>query len=66
MFPRNQDLHFMQIVSIDDDLYEMSNYVFWENKKLISNFHLQKTLPIVWNIEKINKILSIGTVFREK
>ena len=38
----------------------------WKNKKNILNFHLQKILPGVWSIEKINEMPSIGTVSREK
>ena len=33
IFPRKQDLTFMQIVSIGDNLHEMSKPVFWEKKK---------------------------------
>ena len=32
-FPDKRILHFMQIVSNGDNLHEMSNPVFWENKK---------------------------------
>ena len=31
--PENKTWHFMQIVSSGDNLHEMSNPVFWENKK---------------------------------
>ena len=29
-FPENRSWYFMQIVSIGDNLHEMSNHVFWE------------------------------------
>ena len=31
-FPENRILHFMQIVSIGDNLHDMSNPVSWEKK----------------------------------
>ena len=37
IFPREQDSHFMQIVSIADNLHELSNPVTGENKKNITN-----------------------------
>ena len=39
-FPRKQDLTFLQIISIGDNLHEMSNPVSWENMKIISICHL--------------------------
>ena len=32
-FPENRVWHFMQVVSIGDNLHEMSQPVIWENKK---------------------------------
>ena len=36
IFPENKICHFMQIVSIGDNLHEMSNLVSWGKKKNIS------------------------------
>ena len=36
-FPENRIWHFMQIVSLGDNLHEISNPGFWENKKIIIN-----------------------------
>ena len=33
IFPENRLWHFMQIVSLGDNLHEMSEPVFWKNKK---------------------------------
>ena len=52
-FPENRIWHFMQIVSIGDNLHEMSNPVFWE-----------KWRQFAWNVKscflgKIRKVSSI-------
>ena len=44
-FPENRMRHFKQVVSNGDNLLEMSNPVFWKNKKNISICHLMKILP---------------------
>ena len=46
----------MQIVSIGDNLHEMSNPVFWENKKNISKCHLQKNLFRMLSIKESNSL----------
>ena len=48
--PENSFWHFMQIVSIGDNLHEISNPVSRENKKDISKCCLLKILPIVLSI----------------
>ena len=40
----------MQIVSLGDNLHEMSYPVFWENKKNISKYRLLKILPRVLSV----------------
>ena len=44
-FPENRIRHFMQIVSIGDNLHEMSNPVFWENTG--DNLH-EVSNPVFW------------------
>ena len=47
--------HFMQIVSNGDNLHEMSNPVFWENKKNIINLSsaelAQKSVKFKWKFQ---------------
>ena len=43
----NRFSHFMQIVSNEDNLYEMSNLFSGKNKKNILKYHLLKFLPRV-------------------
>ena len=45
-FPENRIWHFMQIVSIGDNLHEMSKPVFRENKKNFSVCRLLKILAL--------------------
>ena len=49
-FPENRIWHFMQIVSLGDNLHEMSNPVFWENKKNLPKCCLLKILPRVLSV----------------
>ena len=37
-FPENRVWHFMQIVSIGDNLHEMPNPVYWENIETIFEY----------------------------
>ena len=46
--PENRIWHFLQLVSIGDNLHKMSNPVFWD----ISKYFLLKILPRVPNINK--------------
>ena len=54
----------MQVVSIGDNLYEMSKPVFWENKKKISICHSAENLPRVLKARK--RISSYNKVFKYK
>ena len=45
-FPENRIWHFMQIVTIGDNLHEMSNPVFWEIKKIFQNVICWKFYPV--------------------
>ena len=73
-FPENRIWHFMQIVSLGDNLHEMSNPVFWEketicmkcqilfsgkNKKNISKCRLLKILPRVLSVKQVLKMCYI-------
>ena len=44
-FPENRIWHFIHILSNGKNLYEISNPVFWKNKKNISKCHLLKIIP---------------------
>ena len=55
VFPEKRIWHFMKIVSLRDNLQEMSNPIFWEkNKKNISVCHLQKILPSMLSVRFCN------------
>ena len=59
-FPENKIWHFMQTVSNGDNLHEISNPVFWENKKYITNLSsavLAQTVVMVKVLFKLYYIL---------
>ena len=43
----------MQIVSLGDNLHEISNPSFWDNKKIISKCFLLKLLPNMLSINTL-------------
>ena len=51
LFSENRIWHFMQIVSIGDNLHEISKPVFCKIKKSISKFRLLKLLPSMLSVK---------------
>ena len=49
-FPENRFWHFMQSVSLGDNLHEVSKSVFWENKKKEQN-------SVCWNFHLVYLVL---------
>ena len=56
-FPENRIWHFMQIVSTEDNLHEMSYPVFWEknNQENVSIYCLLKIYPLHCNAKRLPK-----------
>ena len=48
----------MQIVSNGDNLHEMSNPVFWENKKNITNM---SSVELAQRVVKVDKLVCLQT-----
>ena len=58
--PRKQDLNFMQIVSIEDNLHEMSKLFSGKDKKNISVCRLLKILHRVLSINSSHIVLKLN------
>ena len=66
-FPENRIWHFMQIVSLGDNLHEMSILFSEKNKKNISKCRLLKILPRVLSVkdERVSETFILGVyIFR--